>query len=329
MGISMLRFDDPWLLLSAALPVFLWLLERHSIRAGLPLSSCGWVSPTHAGGFPSNLKTPLRVAAMLCLAPLVAGLTVTEKHVAQEIPALVVVLDNSSSMTAEDFSPANRLRAAKENLKKFAMANPGLQLGVVTFAGSSTLVVPLTGDHDTVVRAVDLIRPATYEEDGTAIGTGLASAVNRLKEGPWTSRKILLITDGVSNRGAVSPVDAAKIATLLGITIDTVGIGTDAVSRFWAPSPDGLPAELKARIEIDDEALSAISRSTGGHYTRARSAEQLRAALEAAASRMPRPVVPDEQRGAPPWIRLLAGTATVLLLAEFALAHFLASHLPG
>jgi Ca-activated chloride channel family protein len=265
---------------------------------------------------------------MLCLAPLIAGLTVSAPRKAREIPALVVVLDNSSSMTAEDFSPANRLRAAKENLKKFALANPGLQLGVVTFAGSSTLVVPVTGDHGVVVRAVDQIRPAAYEEDGTAIGTGLASAVNRLKEGPWTSRKILLITDGVSNRGAVSPVDAARIATLLGITIDTVGIGTDAVSRFWAPSPDGLLVELKARIEIDDEALSAISRSTGGLYTRARSAEQLHAAMESAASRMPRPVVPEENREAPFWIRLLAATATVLLLAEFALAHFFAPHLP-
>jgi Ca-activated chloride channel family protein len=325
----MLSFKDPWLLLSAGLPVILLLLKRRSVRAGLPLSSCAWIPQSPGGGFPANLVTPLRVAAMLCLVPLLAGLTVTESHKAPEIPALVVVLDNSSSMTAEDFSPANRLQAAKEHLKGFALANPGLQLGVVTFAGSSNLVVPVTGDHRAVVRAVDQIRPAAYEEDGTAIGTGLSSAINRLKEGPWTSRKILLITDGVSNRGAVTPADAAKIATLLGVTIDTVGIGTDAASRFWAPSPEGSPVELKARIEIDDEALSAISESTGGRYTRARSSEQLYEALKAAASRVPKASIPIERRDTPFWIRMLAATATVLLLAEFAIGRLLVPHLPG
>jgi Ca-activated chloride channel homolog len=320
-------FSDPGILWILALPLVLFLVHWRAAhrRRGLILSSFEWLPG--AGRSPAHgIPVYLRLFSLLCLIPLVAGLRVP--HETPPGPAaLVFVLDSSSSMTAEDFTPTNRLETVKRNLKEYVESHEGVEIGLVSFAANPQLLVPVTADHSAVIAAIDGIRPAGYGEDGTAIGSGIASAINRLRGGDWQERKIILITDGVSNRGAVSAADAGTMAKLMGVVIDSIGIGTDSESRFWAPSAEGSMIEVRARIDIDDEALANVSRITGGRYARARSSEELRTALISMATALPK--VAEKRMTAIPWVRLLALLAILALGAELVVGRGFFLELPG
>jgi Ca-activated chloride channel family protein len=241
----------------------------------------------------------------------------------------VIVLDISSSMTAEDLQPENRLRVAKAQLEKFIAENSQLELGLITFAATSRLVVPVTSDHQALAEALENIESAGYGEDGTAIGSGIASAINRLRGQAWTERRVLLITDGVSNRGVVSPMDAARLARMQGIRIHAIGLGTDSMARYWVPSPEGRPMQMRARLEIDDAGLEALATETGGTYHRAKKSQELEQALSSlkAGDNMPRTAYAQEKKYH--WARALAWMALFALVLEFVWSYWLFAELAG
>ncbi len=332
---SRFEFTDPWLLLLILFPAALPLWYRLSARRGagtVPLSSLDWV-PASAGAslLPEWLALLFRVAALTCLAAVAAGLRTGRQGTADAAPreAEVIVLDVSSSMTAEDFSPGNRLEAAKAALSDYVLSRRGTQLGLILLAASPRLAAPVTGRTGFLPQALRAAGPAGFGEDGTAIGNGIASATNRLRDGPWDRRGILLVTDGVNNRGALSPADASRIAANLGIRIDTIGIGTDQVARYWAPSAQGAPVEIRARIQIDDRALEEVSRITGGSYRHVTDGDALRQALADLTTLPEAPKAAAAVQAGFSWTHLLAAVSIFLICAEFVLSRFVSPQLPG
>ena len=187
---------------------------------------------------------------------------------------IIIAFDISSSMLAEDFQPQNRLEVARERVKQFITMRNSDRIGVVAFSGEALTQVPLTTDYPVVLAAVDNLQPGQLE-DGTAIGTAIATAANRLRNAPGRSRVIVLLTDGVNNRGSIDPRTAAQAAAAFGIRIYTIGVGTEGM----APVPVGrgifgLRYENRP-VEIDDALLTEIAQRTGGRYFRARDAEAL------------------------------------------------------
>jgi Ca-activated chloride channel family protein len=187
---------------------------------------------------------------------------------------IVVAFDISSSMLAEDFQPQNRLEVARDKVKQFIAMRASDRIGVVAFSGEALTQVPLTTDYSVVQAAVDNLQPGQLE-DGTAIGTAIATSANRLRDAPGRSRVIVLLTDGVNNRGSIDPRTAAQAAAAFGIKIYAIGVGSEGM----APVPVGrgvfgLRYENRP-VEIDDALLSEIAQRTGGRYFRARDAAAL------------------------------------------------------
>ncbi len=187
---------------------------------------------------------------------------------------IVIAFDISSSMLAEDFQPQNRLEVARDRVKQFITMRNSDRIGVVAFSGEALTQVPLTTDYPVLLAAVDNLQPGQLE-DGTAIGTAIATAANRLRTAPGRSRVIVLLTDGVNNRGSIDPRTAAQAAAAFGIKIYAIGVGTEGM----APVPVGrgvfgLRYENRP-VEIDDALLTEVAQKTGGRYFRARDAEAL------------------------------------------------------
>jgi len=298
----------------------------------LVFSAFPWIpGPFGSPSFSPRVAELLRFLAVLSLVPVMAGIgsQVPIQAGIKKPPALIIVLDISSSMTAEDFKPENRLQEAKKDLKTFIANNPHAVIGLMVFAAVPRLLVPLTSDQEMVLKALEKAAPAGYGEDGTAIGSGIASAVNRLRNGTWASRKILLITDGVNNRGALTPLDAARLARELGISIHAVGIGTNEMARYFVPSATGSVMEVRARIDIDDEALAALAQATNGSYQRVRNSEELGRALASISLGEARAENTSWAGEAFFWVRACAWTALLLLTVEFALVQFVISEVPG
>ena len=328
-------FSHPWLLLVLVLPAAVLLLRvlwRPQNRPALPLSTFACV-PLEAGRRPlaQRVFLLLRFLSLFCLVPPIAGMRTTSvsESAAFQPSALVIVLDASSSMTALDFPPENRIEEAKKQLKELVASCPGLHMGLIRCAATPHLLMPVTTDHRAVMKALDEVRPAGYGEDGTAIGSGIASAVNRLRDGPWMERRILLVTDGVSNRGAVSPTDAALLAEKLGVKVEAIGLGTGTISRFWIPTASGAAAEVEARIEIDDRALEEVGRLTGGAYQRVRDPSELRRALSLVAKRAQPAKAEPDRIWTFLWAKKLALLALLLMSMEFLLSALLIPELPG
>jgi Ca-activated chloride channel homolog len=182
---------------------------------------------------------------------------------------IVLSLDLSSSMLAQDFRPNNRLEVAKARAKQFVRARESDRIGVVAFAGEALTQVPLTTDQPVILQSIDNLQ-AGQLEDGTALGLGIATAANRLRDAPGKSRVMIVVTDGVNNRGDIDPLSAAKAAAVYGIKIYGIGVGTEGV----APVPVGrdvfgLRFENQP-VKIDEALLRQIASLTGGRYFRAR-----------------------------------------------------------
>jgi Ca-activated chloride channel family protein len=188
---------------------------------------------------------------------------------------IVIAIDLSSSMLAQDFRPQNRLEVAKGRVKSFIAGRHSDRIGVVAFAGEALTQVPLTTDYAVVMQAVDNLQ-AGQLEDGTAIGTALATAANRLRDAPGKSKVLILLTDGINNRGNVDPRTAAQAASAYGIKIYTIGVGTQGSAPVpVGRSPDGRLIFQMQPVELDEVMLSDIARMTGGRYFRARDAVAL------------------------------------------------------
>jgi len=179
---------------------------------------------------------------------------------------IVIALDISSSMLAMDFQP-NRIEAAKDVATQFIMGRPNDKIGLVIFSGESFTQCPLTTDHATVINLFRNIESGMIE-DGTAIGNGLATAVSRLKESTAISKVIILLTDGVNNRGEIAPVTAAELAKTFGIRVYTVGIGTIGTAPYPVQTPFGVQVQ-DMKVDIDEPTLQKIAEVTDGKYFRA------------------------------------------------------------
>ena len=189
---------------------------------------------------------------------------------------IALALDVSTSMLARDFTP-DRLEAAKEVATKFILERPQDKIGLVVFAGESFTQCPLTTDQAVLVKSIQgyaELMESGMIQDGTAIGLGLANAVNRLKDSPGKSKVVILLTDGINNQGAIAPVTAAELAKAFGIRVYTIGVGTYGEAPYPVPTPFGVQLQ-NMPVEIDEGALQQIANVTGGKYFRATDNDKL------------------------------------------------------
>ena len=178
-------------------------------------------------------------------------------------------------MLARDFKP-DRITAAKEVAGDFIADRYGDRLGLVVFAGEAYTQSPLTTDQSTLQTLLGRIRSGLIE-DGTAIGNGLATAINRLRESEAKSKVIILLTDGVNNRGEIAPLTAAEIAQAQGIRVYTIGVGTEGMAPYPAVDMFGNMTFVQQQVEIDEKTLAEIAAQTGGKYFRATDKAKLKA----------------------------------------------------
>ena len=284
-----MRFADPWALwLLATLPLLAWLRGRVGPApavvfpsADLVREAAREVAPSH----PGRLRGALRLGALglliLALARPQQGLGTADVE-ASGID-IVLAIDVSGSMAALDFQsegkPGSRLDAVKKVVEDFVAGRPNDRLGLVAFAGRPYLVSPLTLDHDWLVRGLERLRIGLVE-DGTAIGSGIASSVNRLHDRRAKSRVVILLTDGVNNSGKVSPLTAADAARALGVRVYTIGAGT----RGEAPMPIvdrfGRQRIVMTPVDVDEETLQKVAETTGAKFFRATDTDSLRRIYE-------------------------------------------------
>ncbi len=186
---------------------------------------------------------------------------------------IVMTLDVSGSMLSQDLQP-NRLEAAKKVAAEFITDRQNDNIGLVIFAGESFTQCPLTTDHTVLLNLLNKIDFGLIE-DGTAIGLGLANAVNRLKDSESDSRVVILLTDGTNNRGQIAPLTAADLARSYGIRVYTVGVGTKGMAPTPVQTPFGIRMQNMS-VDIDEKTLTEIASMTGGKYFRAEDTEGLR-----------------------------------------------------
>ncbi|HEU4697979.1 MAG TPA: VWA domain-containing protein [Gemmatimonadales bacterium] len=324
-----MSFARPWLLLLLlALPLWWWWRRRRPTPAATfsDVSLAGEVArPAWWVRLPPILRTVALAAWIVAAAgPRIGG---SEVEVKQEGIAIVVAIDVSSSMLAEDFAPSNRLEVAKQDAIAFVRGRTADRIGLVAFAGEALTQVPITLDYPVVEQAIDGLRIGALE-DGTAIGSGLATAVNRLRRAPERTKVVLLLTDGVNNKGLIDPRTAAAAAKAFGIRIYTIGVGTEG----QAPIPTGRGAGgLRYEVlpvQLDEPLLTEIAQSTGGRYFRAKDAQALSRifqqidALEKTPVRVTRYARYDES------VRPLAALGLAALALELLLAATLVVRVP-
>ncbi|MFH1782860.1 MAG: VWA domain-containing protein [Candidatus Omnitrophota bacterium] len=198
-----------------------------------------------------------------------------EEEIITEGVDIILTLDTSSSMKAEDFQPQNRLGAAKEVLKDFIGSRRNDRLGLVVFSKESFTQCPLTLDYNVLLDLLDKIEIGMIE-DGTAIGLAIANATNRLRDSEAKSKIIILLTDGVNNAGKIDPLTASKLAKTLGIKIYTIGAGKPGKALYPVTDPIFGKRYVRMDTEIDEELLSKIAEETGGLYFRAKDEEGLK-----------------------------------------------------
>ena len=272
-----MSFARPWLLLLLLVALALWWWRSHrGNRPGARYSDVTLAAEAVRRSWwvmlPPSLRT-LALAALVFAAagPRLGGDTVEVK---QEGIAIVITIDISSSMLAEDFAPSNRLEVAKRQAVGFIRGRTADRIGLVAFAGEALTQVPVTLDYPVIEQAVMDLKIGSLE-DGTAIGSGLATAVNRLRRAPDKSKVILLLTDGENNKGLIDPRTAAATAAAFGIKVYTIGVGT--IGEAPIPTGRGLGGfryELLP-VRIDEPLLQEIAQKTGGRYFRAKDSEAL------------------------------------------------------
>jgi len=187
---------------------------------------------------------------------------------------IMLVLDTSTSMRAEDFRP-NRFEAAKDVAGEFIGSRVSDRVGLVVFAAKAYTQAPLTLDYAFLQRMLEEVRVGVVE-DGTAIGTALAMAVNRLKDTEAESKVVILLTDGQNNRGEIDPVTASEVAETMGVRVYSIGVGSQGNAPFVVNRPFSGPQRKQLPVEIDEEMLTTVAQTTGGRYFRATSKEGLR-----------------------------------------------------
>ena len=196
-----------------------------------------------------------------------------EKNVEGEGVDIVLCIDVSGSMLAQDFQP-NRIEAAKEVAANFVASRPTDRIGLVIFAGESFTQCPITSDHEVVRGQIYSIRSG-FLVDGTAIGAGLATSVDRLKSSNAKTKIVVLLTDGENNGGLIDPRTAKEISKALGIKVYTIGVGSEGFAPTPVQTPGGIVMQQE-KVNIDERLLTEIAKETGGKYFRAKENESLK-----------------------------------------------------
>lgn len=275
-----MRFAQPYMLL-LTIPVLLGvvLAARGNLggRAAALFSSLDLLGRGHRG-VRFMVMDALRVLALLALVVALARPQSGHRDIirSSEGVDVMLVLDTSTSMQAEDIQPGNRLMAARMVAKRFVENRPFDRTGLVVFASQSFTQCPLTLDHGVLIALIDAVHFGMVD-DGTAIGVGLANAVSRLKESPAKSRVAVLLTDGRNNMGSIDPLTAARVAETFKIKVYTVGVGVEGMALY--PIDDPVFGRRYERIEsdVDEVTLKKIAAITGGKYYRATSGKALTA----------------------------------------------------
>jgi Ca-activated chloride channel homolog len=276
-----MRFESPWLLLGLLIvpaAIAWYVMAQRRARSSVRLSDLRLLRgiPRSWAARARHLTFALRVAG---LALVLAAFARPQAGAAQEEVLtrgidIVVALDNSTSMAAEDFKPKNRLEVAKDAVGRFVKGRKNDRIGLVVFAGRGYTRCPLTLDYDILRQLLSQVEMATQDE-GTAIGMGMVTAVNRLRDSDAKSRVMVVLTDGRNNRGEIDPSTAASLAATMGIKVYTIGVGTKGEAPYPIQDPFFGKRYFYLKADIDDDALTAIAQATGGRYFRATDTESL------------------------------------------------------
>ena len=269
-----ITFHNPNLLylLLLLIPMVAWYIwKQSSMQASIKMSSLkGFAkAPTTYKYYLRHLPMILRSVALASLVVALSRPQSTDNwsNTSTEGIEIVIALDISGSMLAEDFKP-NRLEAAKEDAIRFISGRPNDKIGLVVFAGESFTQCPLTTDHAVLINLIKDVKQGMIE-DGTAIGLGLANAVSRLKESTSESKVVILMTDGVNNQGEIPPLTAAEIAKTLGVRVYTIGVGSMGQAPYPVTDMFGRKRYQQMDVEIDEDVLTQIAHVTDGKYFRA------------------------------------------------------------
>lgn len=274
-----ISFEWPWMLgLLALLPLLLFRQLRGSNSRSSRLRVSEMPALAHGYNFKTylrNLPAILRVLALACLVVAIARPVrkeMIELHSGKGVE-IVLCMDVSGSMLAKDFTP-NRLEAAQEVARNFIGRRKGDKIGLVIFAGQSLNLCPLTTDHNALLYQLNHNYYGILT-DGTSIGSGLASAVDRLRLGEATSKVIVLLTDGEDTGGKIDPATAKDIAKTFGVKVYSIGMGTDGYAEIPYQSTMGNTVLEKEKVSIDEDLLRNIADETGGAYFRAKNNDEL------------------------------------------------------
>lgn len=269
-------------LLLLLIPVIGWYIyELRKADASLQLSDTQTLGkqPKSARIYLLHVPFVLRVACITLLSIALARPQLTNRWSSESTEGIdiMMALDISGTMQAEDLKP-NRLEAAKQVASDFVIARPNDQIGLVVFAGESFTQCPLTTDHAVLINLFKSVKFGMIE-DGTAIGLGLANAVNRMKDSQTKSKVIILLTDGSNNRGEIDPQTAAEIAKTYGIRVYAIGVGSHGQARVPVQTPVGVQY-MMMDSEFDESTLQRIANTTGGQYFRATDNSSLKSIYE-------------------------------------------------
>ena len=274
-----IRFAAPlflYVLLVIPAMVAFYLIKQQKVTASVRMP--GLQPFAHTGTtfrhYLRHILFVLRVVAITLFIIVLARPQRTDRYqdVSTEGIDIVLTQDISGSMLARDFKP-DRLEAAKNIATEFISGRPYDRIGLVVFSGESFTQCPLTTDHAVLINLLREIQSGMIE-DGTAIGMGLATAVNRIKDSKAKSKVIILLTDGVNNRGEIAPATAADIAKTFGIRVYTIGVGTQGMAPYPVQTPYGIQYQ-DMPVEIDEGILQEIAQTTGGKYFRATDNDKL------------------------------------------------------
>jgi Ca-activated chloride channel family protein len=277
-NIEFLNKELFWFLLLLPIAIAWYILKYNKQTAELKISSTKGFKTT---SFWSRLRHFMFVLRLIALALLITALArprtvdVSTKTKTTRGIDIVMAIDVSASMLAKDLLP-NRLEALKEVAADFIDGRPNDRIGLVEYAGEAYTKTPITTDKSIVQRSLRDIKYNTIIEGGTAIGMGLATSVNRLKDSRAKSKVIILLTDGVNNSGFIDPKIASELAVEYGIKVYTIGLGTNGMALSpVAINPNGTFRYGRQQVEIDEKLLEEIADATGGKYFRATNNKKL------------------------------------------------------
>jgi Ca-activated chloride channel family protein len=280
-----MNFGHPYLLLLLLLlPLVAWLRGKRGRPPAFVYSSTQLVrgilnvTKSRTGGFLTALRW---LTLALCIVAIAQPrLTKSETKVTASGVDIVVAIDMSGSMQSEDFEingqPANRLVMAKDVLKKFIEKRPSDRIGLVAFATQAYIAAPMTLDHDFLLQNLERLEIGTIDESQTAIGSGLSTAINRLRDLKSKSKIVILMTDGQNNAGKIEPLTAAEAAQTLNVKVYTIGVGTRGMGKVPVFMGGRKVGYRPQPVDIDEDTLQKIANMTKGKYYRADNTEKFK-----------------------------------------------------